>query len=299
MAHQSEQWEYGDNDDAQIIPLAFHRENAVAEWRAWMRGAEGHDDPSVIGYWLGRYPAAPPECSSQESPWFLAPESGMAACEHHGWKIRLDASPLGFGRLAAHGHGDALHVSLWDGPHALVIDPGTGGYFGANELRAKLAAWEAHNGPQPVTGFHTPKRAGVFLWMGAHQRPGLGARDTEARAQYQHENHEFERSVQVTEPHAIQIVDRNLAGGQLRTRWHFAPECAVTLADNAHGLVLVQRGAQRWSVRFSTDDISCRLALSEGIASRAYGRTETCRVLEVTGAGAIHAEWRRIPSTPA
>jgi hypothetical protein len=217
----------------------------------------------------------------------------MATCRHHNWAIRLDASPLGFGKLAAHGHGDALHVSIWDGPRALVIDPGTGGYFAAKELRAKLAAWEAHNGPQPVGGFKTPRRAGTFLWMGSHASPTLCLNETGACARYVHEDHDLERSVEVDDSGVIRILDRHHGSGALRTHWHFAPGCLVSLDDSEPGLIWISRDGHRWSARFSCDSGSCDLRLGDGVASRAFGRTDTCRVLEVIAMSAIRSEWRR------
>jgi hypothetical protein len=62
-------------------------------------------------------------------------------------------------------------VSLWFEQHALVIDPGTGAYYGNTALRSRLASWEAHNGPVPVSGHHTPRRLGPFLWMNHHATP--------------------------------------------------------------------------------------------------------------------------------
>jgi hypothetical protein len=299
VAHDSEQWEYGDNDDAQIVPLTSEREHAVTEWRGWMSAGSDRRSGTSIAYWLGHFPVSQREGASVSSStgWWLALQSGMASCNHDGWTVRLDASPLGFGKLAAHGHGDALHVSIWDGPRALLIDPGTGGYFGAKELRTKLAAWEAHNGPQPVGGFQTPRRAGTFLWMGTHDLPSLSRGEENVCAEYRHEGHALARSVETNVPGEIHIIDRHHERGALRTRWHFAPECRVSLDSAETGTVRIEREAKHWNVRFFSDGGTCDLTLTDGTASRAYGRTESCCVLEVIAVGAIRSEWRRDSSS--
>ena len=53
---------------------------------------------------------------------------------------------------------------------AVVIDPGTGAYYGNLRLRNWLASRKAHNGPCPV-GLDFPKRLGPFLWSEHHAVP--------------------------------------------------------------------------------------------------------------------------------
>ncbi len=160
VVHPVEPWNYGDSDDAEVVPLCLNRAMAEGEWQAWMQGAPQGE---TLRFWLGD----PPSTSGATSGWWEAPDSGMAVLDAKGWKVRVDASPLGFGAMAAHGHGDALHVSLWDGDVAVLIDPGTGGYYGMKKERTALAAWDAHNGPQPVQGFQTPRRLGAFSPAGS------------------------------------------------------------------------------------------------------------------------------------
>jgi hypothetical protein len=105
------------------------------------------------------------------------PDSGQAVCWGGEWQARFDLSPLGYLSTAAHGHLDALHVSLWLGGIALIIDPGTGAYYADTRLRAWLASWAAHNGPH-VPGTNFPARLGPFLWKEHHEPPVWKARDS-------------------------------------------------------------------------------------------------------------------------
>lgn len=161
-------WDFGDSDDAQVLPLAVKRSNTAVEFRGWLLG---RSDGAALRYWLGEPPKGVK--ASMRSKWLVQPESGQVVWRDARWTVRADASPLGLGSMAAHGHLDALHVSLWFEQHALVIDPGTGAYYGNTALRSRLASWEAHNGPVPVSGRHTPRRLGPFLWMNHHATPKL------------------------------------------------------------------------------------------------------------------------------
>ena len=102
--------------------------------------------------------------------WRLLPDSGYAVYASQDWTLRWDLSPLGYLSTAAHGHLDALHLSIWYRGVAFVIDPGTGAYYADAAVRARLASWEAHNGPHPG-GASFPKRLGTFLWGEPHATP--------------------------------------------------------------------------------------------------------------------------------
>ncbi len=164
-----EPWDYGDSDSATVTPLFADESRAALEWYAWF----SHPDTSpALHWWLGPPPDPihPPACVRAGDDWLVFPDSGQAVCWSGDWSARLDLSPLGYLTTAAHGHLDALHLSLWLGGIALVIDPGTGAYYGDVRLRAWLAGWDAHNGPHPG-GLATPKRLGPFLWGDHHPAP--------------------------------------------------------------------------------------------------------------------------------
>lgn len=165
-------WEFGDSDDAQITPLTLRRQTMASEWRSWFEGSE---DGAALGFWFGECPF---DCAPQRfASWRVFPESGMASAVSGEWFARLDGSPLGLGGIAAHGHLDAMHLSLELGHEALIVDPGTGAYYADADLRTKLAGWEFHNGPVPLLGRALPKRTGPFLWTEHHVPPLLEAAD--------------------------------------------------------------------------------------------------------------------------
>jgi hypothetical protein len=319
MSHPQEPWDYGDSDDAQIVPLTMDRRHTVAEWSAWMRGSgtglqpvcrtgilpvqEDYNAAGSLRYWLGDFATqvnadergqdahATHRSQTCATDWWIAPDSGMAVIERDGWKVRLDASPLGFGKLAAHGHCDALHVSIWDGEHALVIDPGTGGYFGSKELRAELASWNAHNGPQPVGGFKTPGRMGTFLWTEHHARPELRCEGDSARASLNHEGLRVSRSVQVADD-AVTVEDSEEGGQPFSVRWLFAPRYEVSELPGGQNAFVVRRrgGAACWLLQM---DKRHAASLSSGAASSAFNAKERCVAVECFGSAKSISRIRR------
>ncbi|MBX3744010.1 MAG: heparinase II/III family protein [Verrucomicrobiae bacterium] len=167
----SDPWDYGDTDSATVTPWALDPTCSEREWWAWFSASASSPG---LQWWLGDPPAPvePPACVRTADDWLVYPESGQAICWSGDWLGRWDLSPLGLEPMAAHGHLDALHLSLWLRGVALVIDPGTGAYYGDTRLRSWLASWGAHNGPHvPGPAFNFPRRLGPFLWEQAHAVP--------------------------------------------------------------------------------------------------------------------------------
>ena len=180
-----EPWDYGDSDNAFVSPWFTTAGIAISEWRGWLRGSS---ERSSLEYWLGAPPAAATEMGAGEplhataaNDWWIYPTSGMAICDSSFWRLRWDLSPLGYLKPAAHGHLDALHLSIWFKDLAVIIDPGTGAYYADYRLRSWLASGAAHNGPRPA-GEEYPKRRGLFLWGEHHPAPTWKIENNQASA---------------------------------------------------------------------------------------------------------------------
>jgi len=182
----------------------------------------------------------------EDGRWHYFPEAGIARYHSGDWDLRWDLSPLGYLATAAHGHLDALHLSIWWKGMAVVVDPGTGAYYADAKLRAALAAWEAHNGPHlPAQDY--PKRLGPFLWSGHHANPTWG----DGRGTFSITEGTFSRKVSSLKD-GWEVEDTFEPYQPFIVRWQFAP-----------GAEIRQSGKDIWRLK----------------------RQEACFDIQVTGAG--------------
>lgn len=227
LSQSDEPWDFGDSDDAEVTPLTADRRCSAAEWQGWIRHSPVGES---LTFWLG-YP--PKIDLPDRSEWQVFSESGHAVKQAGPWKVRFDASPLGFGRMAAHGHLDALHVSLWVGGKAVLIDPGTGAYYSDTSLRARLADWEAHNGPLPVNGRHGPERMGPFLWVRHHEPPRLRLEGDSAVACLACDGPFVKREVRLSEEGGAEVFDRVCNSLRHQVTWILAPDWKIVPFGNS------------------------------------------------------------------
>jgi hypothetical protein len=288
LVHDREPWDFGDSDDAQVTPLPSQRRTALAEWKAWLLGQE---QGAALRYWLG----APPTGVVPLSPrtWKVYPLSGLAVQDVNGWKVRVDGSPLGFGRLAAHGHLDALHVSLWDGGRALVIDPGTGTYFKNPEVRTRLASWELHNGPLPLMGRVRPHRAGPFLWTRHHPAPQLALEGEACTVRLTCSGLLVSRTVQyVAEADAWRLTDA-IAGGQAHVvRWRLAPQWQL-VGQWATGITVEHPAGGRVTLAVESDALM-GFEVGEDLVSPHFGELARGMVATLTFKKRLTSLWQRV-----
>jgi heparinase II/III-like protein len=291
LVHDREPWDFGDSDDGQLTPLTSARRTALAEWKAWFLGKE---QGAALQFWFGDPP--PNVLPLRTGQWMEYPVTGLAVMEVNGWKARVDGSPLGFGSLAAHGHLDAMHVSLWDGEHALVVDPGTGAYFGDPELRRKLASWELHNGPLPLGGRARPHRMGPFIWADHHSTPRLTLDNESCSVRFVCVGSPIKRTVQWSaEADAWRVTDE-ISGDEVHVvRWRLAPEwCPVP--PLAPGITLAHtKGAAVTLTVMSDGLIGCEMG--EDVVSPHFGDLRQGVVITVTFKKRLVSQWQRAEAT--
>ncbi len=78
-------------------------------------------------------------------------------------KLIVDAGPLGFTSIAAHGHADALSMVLSIGGEELLIDPGTFAYHTERKWRDYFKGTSAHNTVR-IDGLDQSVSGGNFMW---------------------------------------------------------------------------------------------------------------------------------------
>lgn len=285
LAEMPDAWDFGDSDDAQVLPLALKRSNAAAEFRGWLLG---RPEGAALRFWLGEPPKG--VRASMRGQWLTHAESGHAIWRDGRWTARLDASPLGLGSMAAHGHLDALHVSLWFEQHALVIDPGTGAYYSNQALRARLASWEAHNAPVPVAGRAAPRRLGPFLWSEHHAVPALEVHDEICLMSFPSEHGLVQRAVHVVDDHVEICDDAGLETAHV-VSWQLAPGWQIK-QQRMNGFACTLAGSVPVHVTVNGDHVeSCEVVECE--ASPHFRELVSTQALKVTFRGTLTTIWRK------
>jgi hypothetical protein len=84
----------------------------------------------------------------------------------------VDAGPLGYRSIAAHGHADALAFTLSVGGREFLVDPGTYAYHTQERWREYFRGTGAHNTVR-IDGLDQSEQGGNFMWV-KHARAGCG-----------------------------------------------------------------------------------------------------------------------------
>lgn len=119
--------------------------------------------------WLpGLAPVAPDERAMRSLPtrferggYVILGESLHAAEE---FRVIIDCGPLGYNRIAGHGHADALALQVSWGGVPMLVDPGTYCYNAAPDLRHFFRGTHAHNTLVVDDSDQSPYGAS-FLWL--------------------------------------------------------------------------------------------------------------------------------------
>ncbi|MFI5783596.1 alginate lyase family protein [Nocardia sp. NPDC051570] len=118
---------------------------------AWLRTALGNDGMGlpidVPGLGVSGY----------------APDGGLAVLRADGRRVTMDVGPLGYLSIAAHGHADALAVTLAVDGVELIGDPGTASYYGYPNQRAVHRSTRVHP-TVTVDDLDQSVAGGPFLW---------------------------------------------------------------------------------------------------------------------------------------
>ncbi len=216
-------------------------------------------------------------------------------------RIVVDAAPLGYLSIAAHGHADALSFTLSSAGRPMLIDPGTYCYHTQRRWRDYFRGTSAHNTVRVDRSDQSVSR-GTFLWVHRAETRCL-AFDADSEIQRivaQHDGYRrladpvlhrreilYERSarlMKVTDhlscaaPHHVEIF------------WHFAPDCEVTLDG---GVAIAKRDKQRlvlrWPVQFCAELVRGRVEPCLGWVSPHLD--EKCPTTTLVASGDIFGSW--------
>ncbi len=155
-------------------------------------------------------------------------------------RIVVDAAPLGYLAIAAHGHADALSLTLSAAGQPMLIDPGTYCYHTQRRWRDYFRGTSAHNTVRIDRADQSVSR-GSFLWVrrAAALCLAFDPDSEQQRIVAQHDGYQrladavLHRREIVYQPAArlMRITDHIIceAPHHVEIFWHFAPACVLTL----------------------------------------------------------------------
>lgn len=267
---------WGDNDDADAVPwtrgciaarasrmLALAAATGVAPELAPL--ADPHD-PALR--WLGLTAAASHLSAKALRPSlprrFAAGGYFLLGSDFGGPREVLaciDSGPLGYTRIAAHGHADALSLALSVGGHAVLVDRGTYSYNALPASRRRLRGTLQHN-TVTVDGQDQSSPAGPFLWRRHANASCMRFLSTDESGEFvgRHDGFAVLRDPVMHERRVawdgaaqrLTVTDRLAAidSHDVAVAWHFDPACTVRIDD---GCVVVKTPAARVVIRGTAD----------------------------------------------
>lgn len=174
-------------------------------------------------------------------------------------EIRLiaDAGALGYGRIAAHGHADALAFTLSVGGQEIFVDPGTYTYRAGDPWRDYFRSTAAHNTAR-VDGQNQSVAGGNFMWLAKAEAACTLWRTTPARDVFEGRHDGYRRlpdpvihKRRITLDKAarrIVIEDRFEMGGphDVDLHFHCGAECGVSPRADLYS---IERGGVQVALR--------------------------------------------------
>ncbi|MEP9415048.1 alginate lyase family protein [Gordonia sp. VNQ95] len=158
---------YGDDDEGFALRLDAEPTRTVRSHLAIVGRALGdrtltrRGTESLTGAWLADPHAPHSETTVPDS--FHAPDAGLVVLRSGRRRLTMDVGPLGFLSIAAHGHADALSITLADDGREIITDPGAGSYYGTPQRRTVHRGTRVH-ATVTVDGADQSVIGGPFLW---------------------------------------------------------------------------------------------------------------------------------------
>lgn len=156
--------------------------------------------------------------------------------------VGFDCGELGYGSIAAHGHADALSVTLRAGGHDIFVDPGTYDYFSYGPWREYFRSTRAHTTAE-VDGCDQSQIQGLFMWSSHAKSQLLRWEPTEHGGMVMGEHNGYtrlrdpvvhQRMVELEGPSGtVRIEDcfRALKCHDIALYFHLGPACRVESQD--------------------------------------------------------------------
>jgi hypothetical protein len=175
-----------------------------------------------------------------------AADGGLVVLRRGSRRITMDVGPLGYLSIAAHGHADALAVTVAVDGRDVLGDPGTGSYYAEPEVRAAFRGTRSH-GTAAVDDLDQSVSGGPFLWV-RHAVTTVRAVDLDrGLVEAEHDGYTRlddpvgHRRYLLAPPDATSMLVVDLFTGagvhRLRTGWPVHPDFEVREDDARHVVV--------------------------------------------------------------
>jgi hypothetical protein len=210
-------------------------------------------------------------------------------------RLLIDSGPLGYLSLAAHGHADALALTLSASGEEFLIDPGTYAYHTREPWRTSFRGTAAHNTAR-IDGRDQSVIGGKFMWThkAAARCEVFDQQEGDQRFIGSHDGYMnlpdpvlHRREVRFRTGDVIECVDTFECQGQHRVElfWHFHERCAVRLEG---GLIIAERDRNALVIDARDQGLNPELhkgeeALRLGWVSRRFDRIEPTCSLRLNG----------------
>jgi hypothetical protein len=221
---------YGDDDEGFALRLGPEHLRTVRDHLGIVAGGGPWSTPDAGD--------APAKTASH-----FAADGGLVILRSGRRRATMDVGPLGYLSIAAHGHADALAITLSHDGQELIEDPGTASYYGHPEWRAVMRGTSAH-ATVTVDGHDQSVVGGAFLWCRHAQTKVRGVDLSAGVVDAEHDGYTrlagnvVHRRWLVAPPEdrAILVVDLVSGDGshEVRASWPLRPELDVRRFDNGH-----------------------------------------------------------------
>ena len=163
---------YGDDDDGFALRLGAEPKRTVRQHlgiTAAITGVrQGNGERTLTAAWYetavaGRVGACAGDVGTALPGSIYAQYGGLVVLRSGRRRLTMDVGPLGYLSIAAHGHADALAITLSSEGSELIVDPGTASYYGHSQWRSVHRSTRAHP-TVSVDGLDQSVIGGPFYW---------------------------------------------------------------------------------------------------------------------------------------
>jgi hypothetical protein len=212
-------------------------------------------------------------------------------------RVLFDVGPLGFNRVAGHGHADALSVLVSHRGRDVVVDPGTYCYNSSPEMRRHFRGTAAHN-TVVVDGRDQADYGSSFLWLTDVSTTLRSLQDDGSRVSAE-AGHDGYRRLPDPVTHlrrvtldrdrlVIEVVDwlECRREHEMQVHWHFAPDVELQLTPGGPWRFAAE--GLRGEVEVSGTGLRAEVARgarnpAQGWVSPRFGGLQEAPVLVVSG----------------